>query len=465
MTYPPILRSFAFRLAFLYGLAVMAAMLVVAPTLYYGTVGELARGIDSQLITLSGRLDELAGAQGSAEVGREIGNLLNDGLASDTEIYLLVDPRGARIVGNISPWNWRDRQFGQLSDQSLLRLGRATRARVLVSRLPDGDILVVGRDMPDQQQIRRLVLRALVTSFILAALVAAGGALFFHHRIERRLAAIRDTAARIESGQLEWRIPPSPSRDEFTRLDNDINRMLDRIQQLMDGVRHISNAIAHDLRTPLGRLRGKLDEGLRRDDKAALARAAEDTITGIDQLILLFERLLQIAEAESGTRRQSFAAVELRDLLGTIAELYDAMAEQHGVSLTIEAPEPVEIHGDRALLSALLVNLVENAFKYAGRPGGRITLGLRLSGRDVELSVRDDGVGIPEEERHRVLERFYRLDRSRSLPGNGLGLPLVAAIVTLHGGELILDDGKPGLWARVRLQRPDRRHAGDRGTA
>ncbi|HMA52049.1 MAG TPA: HAMP domain-containing sensor histidine kinase, partial [Magnetospirillaceae bacterium] len=356
-------------------------------------------------------------------------------------------------AGNIEAWNWSESQFGQLSDQALLRVGRPSISRVLPVRLPQGDILVVGHDMPDQQKIRFLVVRSLAIGGVLAAALAVLGALLVHRRIEVRLAAIRGIAAKIESGQLDWRIPPASGHDEFSRLNGDINRMLDRIQQLMDGVRHVSNAIAHDLRTPLGRLRARLDETLRAGDAAALPQAAEDTIAGIDQLTLLFERLLQIAEAESGTRRQSFAPVPLAALASTIAELYDALAEEKGMSLTLDAPEEAEILGDRELLSALLANLVENAFKYAVHPGGHVGLALTIGAETVDLSVRDDGPGIPAEERGRVLERFYRIDRSRSVPGNGLGLPLAAAIVALHGGVLTLEDGHPGLKVRVSLPR------------
>jgi signal transduction histidine kinase len=451
--FPPIVRSLAFRLAFLYGLAVVAIIPLVSGIFYFGTVGVLARGIDSQLATLSGRLRALAQPEESGAVADEIARLLADGIASDTEIYLLAGPDGHRIVGNIEPWPWSEDQFGSLSDQAVTRLGLPTLARILPVRLPDGDVLVVGRDMPDQQEMRRLVVQALVAGGGLAIVLATLGAVLFHRRMERRFAAIRDIAAKIESGQLDWRIPASASQDEFSRLDADINRMLDRIQHLMDGVRHVSNAIAHDLRTPLGRLRARLDQALRAGDPAALPQAARGTIEGIDQLIALFERLLQIAEAESGTRRQSFAPVKLSALLATIAELFDALAEETGMTLTVDAPMEAVILGDRALLSALLVNLVENAFKYAGAKGGHIALALTVLPREVELSVRDGGPGIPAAERDRVLERFYRLDRSRSQPGNGLGLSLVAAIAALHGGRLILEDADPGLWVRIVLPR------------
>jgi len=449
----PMFRSLSFRLAFVYGLTVVAIIPVISGIFYFGTVGVLARSIDGQLAALSARLNGLAGELGADEVAAEIGRLLADGVASDTEIYLLTGPDGHKIVGNIDPWPWSETQFGSLSDQALTRLGRPSLARILPVRLPGGEILVVGRDMPDQQEIRRLVVRALIAGGLLAAVLASLGALLFHRRVERRFTAIRDIAAKIESGQLDWRIPVSAGADEFARLDADINRMLDRIQHLMDGVRHVSNAIAHDLRTPLGRLRARLDEALRGGDPAVLPQAARSTIDGIDQLIALFERLLQIAEAESGTRRQSFAPVPLDAVLATIAELFDALAEEKGMTLAVDAPEAAVILGDRALLSALLVNLVENALKYGAVEGGSVALALAMHPREVELSVRDFGAGIPEAERDRVLERFYRLDRSRSQPGNGLGLSLVAAIVALHGGSLSLEDAAPGLRVRIVLPR------------
>jgi signal transduction histidine kinase len=444
--------SLAFRLAFIYGLAVVSVMLVVSAMFYDGTVGVMSRGIDRQLTGLSARLAELAGGADEGAVAAEIGRLLSDGIASDTEIFLLAHRDGAPVVGNVAAWDWKDAEFGRLAERSLVRLGRVTTARVLPVRLPSGDVLVVGRDMPDQHEIRRLVARALVTGGAVALVVAVLGALLFHHRVEQRLAAIRLTASRIESGLWNWRIPVGPTDDEFSRLDTDINRMLDRIQELMGGVRDVSNAIAHDLRTPLGRLRAHLDDALRRGDASELSEAARKSIDGIDALIILFDRILQITEAEAGLRRQCFTLWPAASLLTTIAELYDAMAEERGAQLIVEAPEDATLFGDRPLLSAMLANLVENALKYASPPA-IIKLKLLPKDETVEILVEDNGPGIPADERGRVLERFYRLDRSRSQPGNGLGLALVAAVVALHDGTLSLEDAEPGLRVRIALPR------------
>jgi signal transduction histidine kinase len=227
--------------------------------------------------------------------------------------------------------------------------------------------------------------------------------------------------------------------------------MLDRIGHLMDGVRHVSNAIAHDLRTPLSRVRARLDEAVRRPSTAAsLREAATGAIESIDQLMLLFDKLLQIAEAESGMRAKSFEAVDLGAITKDMVELYDATAEERGVSLKPGGAGPVVAAVDRNLVASAVASLIDNAIKYAG-PGATVEVGAYAQPRGAEIVVRDDGPGIPAAERPRVVERFYRLDHSRHLPGNGLGLSIVSAIATLHGGALRLEDAAPGLRARIVL--------------
>jgi signal transduction histidine kinase len=239
--------------------------------------------------------------------------------------------------------------------------------------------------------------------------------------------------------------------DEFSRLVGDINNMLDRIEHLMDGVRHVSNAIAHDLRTPLGRIRGALDEALRRGQSGpTLAAAARTAIAEIDELIRVFDRLLQIAEAESGARRQSFAPVRLDPVIADVVELYDAAAEERGSALLRDVDPAAATLGDRNLVASAVANLVDNALKYAG-PGATVQVSARRRHDMVEIIVEDDGPGIPAADRPKVVERFCRLDASRHLLGNGLGLSIVAAIAQLHRGALHLEDAAPGLRARIEL--------------
>jgi signal transduction histidine kinase len=322
--------------------------------------------------------------------------------------------------------------------------------------LPDGSILVVGRDMQDQREIEQLVWRALLAGGAAALLLAIGGAVLFRRQLEHRVSAIRRTAREIEAGDLTRRIPVSGVEDEFARLNRDINSMLDRIEHLMDGVRHVSNAIAHDLRTPLGRIRSRLEEALRpgNNNAAQLAGTARFAIQQVDDLIQMLDRLLQIAEAEAGARRASFTLVPLGSVVSDVVELYDATAEAEGITLVSEIESNPGTLGDRNLLASALVNLIDNALKYAGS-GATVRVRAAQEPDTVSIVVQDDGPGIPSAERSRVVDRFYRLDRSRSLPGNGLGLSIVTAIASLHWGKLYLEDAKPGLIARIVLPRAE----------
>jgi signal transduction histidine kinase len=273
------------------------------------------------------------------------------------------------------------------------------------------------------------------------------GAWLSRRQIERRVGSIRHTALMIGSGNLAQRIPVSGD-DEFARLGVDINRMLDRIEQLMNGVRQVSNAIAHDLRTPLTRVRSALDEALRKERSVpGLTDAARATIEGIDDLILLLNKLLQIAEAEAGMRAEAYEPVDVSAIVRDMVELYDAAAEEAGVQLSsVGDATAVWARGDRDLLATAVASLLDNAIKYAGH-GAHI----EASAAHGQIVVRDDGPGVPAADLPRLTERFYRVDRSRRLPGNGLGLAIVAAIAKLHGGELQLANAAPGLRAVVVL--------------
>jgi signal transduction histidine kinase len=443
----------AFRLALGYGLLAIGSMSVIAAAFYFGTVGVLARSTDAKLIAVSQRLADHYETRGGETLRQEVQQLLADGIEQDTEVYLLVAPDGRRVAGNIYGWSRAAAPPGSLTDLAVMRNGRPSLSRLLPQLLPDGSILVVGRDMQDQREIERLVWHALLLGGAPALLLAIGGALLFRRQLEHRVGAIRRTALEIEAGDLSRRIPTADVEDEFARLNRDINRMLDRIEHLMDGVRHVSNAIAHDLRTPLGRIRSRLEEALRPGNSTAqLARTARFAIQEVDELIGMLDRLLQIAEAESGTHRQTFAPVALAAVVSDVVELYDATAEAEGIALVSEIEgQPVTL-GDKNLLTSALVNLTDNALKYAGS-GATVRVRATQHRDTVSMIVQDNGPGIPSAERSRVIERFYRLDQSRSLPGNGLGLSIVAATASLHWGKLELEDAAPGLIARIVLPR------------
>jgi signal transduction histidine kinase len=445
----------AFRLALSYGLLAIGSMSVISAAFYFGTVGVLERSTDGKLVSLSKRLAEHFDSRGDDGLRQEIQQLLVDGIEQDTEVYLLVAPDGRKMVGNIYGWTQKSAPLDSLTDLAVMRNGRPSLSRLLPRLLPDGSILVVGRDLQDQREIERLVWHSLLAGGAAALMLAIGGALLFRRQIEHRVGAIRRTALQIEAGDLSRRIPISDVEDEFARLNRDINRMLDRIEHLMDGVRHVSNAIAHDLRTPLGRIRSGLEEALSSGaGMAQLAGTARFAIQQVDELIRMLDRLLQIAEAESGARRQSFAPVHLSSVVSDVVELYDATAEAEGITLTGDIKgRPIAL-ADRNLLASALANLVDNALKYAGT-GSTVQVRVVEERDTVSIIVQDDGPGIPPTERARVIDRFYRLDESRSLPGNGLGLSIVTAIASLHSGELDLADASPGLIARVILPRAE----------
>jgi signal transduction histidine kinase len=448
-----LLNTVAFRLAIGYSALVLSAVAVISAVLYFGTVGVLGREINSKLYAIAERLTDRFEIRGAAALQQEIEQLLTDGIDQDTEVYLLLGPDGQKIVGNLSGWTTASLSLDRLTDQAVTRAGRPSISRLLPHKLPNGATLVVGRDLQDVHDIEQLVLRALVIGGVIGVLLAIGGADLFRRQLEHRVAAIRRIVSEIEAGDLSRRIPVADSEDEFTRLNHDINHMLDQIQHLMDGVREVSNSIAHDLRTPLGRIRGLLDEALRPGmTLERLSETANAAIGGIDELIRVFDKLLQIAEAESGTRRQSFQPIALQEIITGVVELYDAAAEAKSIALLVDCDGEPTTLGDKELLANATANLIDNALKYAGRMA-TVRVRATQDRKTVSIVVQDDGPGIPSGEREKVLTRFYRLDRSRTLPGNGLGLPIVNAISHLHGGTFRLEDAGPGLIARIVLPR------------
>jgi signal transduction histidine kinase len=446
-------NTVAFRLALGYGILVLATIGVISTILYLGTVGVISREIDARLYGELDRLSKRFEERGVAGVEQGIQEFLTDGINTDTEVYLLVGPDGEKVIGNIDPVTASSMPLDRVTYRKVIRNDKLSMSRLIPHELPNGAFLIVGRDMQDIHDINQLVLRSLAIGGVLGIVIAVGGAVLFRNQLEHRVAAIRHTVLEIEAGDLSRRIPVLDYNDEFTRLNHDINHMLDQIQHLMEGVRDVSNAIAHDLRTPLGRIRSLLDEALRGHQSVErLSPAATNAIRQIDDLTIVFDKLLQIAEAESGTRRQSFGPVALKEIVTDVVEFYDAAAEAKGIRLTIGIEGEPTTLGDKDLLASATANLVDNALKYAGNES---TIRVRaVQDRDtVSIVVQDNGPGIPAEEREKVMTRFYRGDRSRSLPGNGLGLPIVSSISYLHAGTFALEDASPGLRACIVLPR------------
>jgi signal transduction histidine kinase len=448
---PSLLRtSIAAKLVLGYGLLGMASIAAVSAVFYTGTIGVLDQNIDGKIVAQSDRLLEQVGDGRRAALQAEIGRLLGDGVDSDREIFQLLDEYGKPLAGNLGSWPPIDDGDDELATSTVMRNGRNAPARLYLRPLAAGGVLIVGRDLSEEEAVRDVIWRALLAGACVSLMLTIGGAMLFRRSIEGRLGEIRRTAAQIEAGDLSPRIPVT-GNDEFALLNRDINRMLDRIELLMEGIRHVSNAIAHDLRTPLSRIRGRLDDALRHEMTVPrLSGAAHDAIDDIDDLIRLFERLLQIAEAESGVRARLFERLDLGRVVADIGEMYEAIAEDSGIALAVDAPDALLVDGDRNLLASAIASLLDNAIKYAGA-GAAIRVRAGLHHGQASISVHDNGPGIPDGERDKVTQRFYRLDKSRHLPGNGLGLAIVSATATSHGGALVLEDAAPGLIARIVL--------------
>ncbi len=368
-------------------------------------------------------------------------------------IYLLTDPQYLPLAGNISRWPDVEPDEDGWLDFRLAAQGTepAHLARAKPFQLRGGFYLLVGRDMYELQAIRAAVVRTMGWGLALTVgLALVGGVLLSRGRI-RRIGVIHRTIGEVIGGDLSRRIPVDPTGDDIEELVAKLNRMLDELEKLVEGVRRVSDNIAHDLRTPLARLRNRL-ELLRREADDDKRPVVEEALAEADGLLATFNALLRIARIESGPGGSVFEAVDLSVLVDDVAELYEPLVEEAGNELVVDNQAGVSIRGDRNLVFQALANLVDNSLKVTPR-GGRIEISLKSTGDEVDLTVSDEGPGIPLEEREKVFQRFYRLDSSRSSSGAGLGLSLVAAVVELHQAKIHLEDNHPGLRVVVRFRR------------
>ena len=377
-----------------------------------------------------------------------------------SSLYLVTTFAGERITGNVAQL-----PVGVLERPGLIETRYARtdgiiaehRALARIFLLPGGFRLLVGRDLEDREALRGLMWRALFTSLGWLVLIGTAGGIFVAMRVLRRVDAMSASAQTIMSGDLSQRLPRTGSGDELDRLATSLNAMLERIGELMKGLQEVSDNIAHDLKTPLTRLRNGVDEALRTaqspdDYRACLEKVVEES----EGLIRVFNALLMIARLESGAAQEAMQDFDVAEVARDVAELYDAVAEEQGVMLTLDVDAPLVMRGGRELIGQALANLVDNAIKY-GLPSedgaqALVNIAARRMGDRLELTVADRGPGIAAQDRARVLERFVRLEGSRSRPGSGLGLSLAAAVARLHHGALRLDDNEPGL--RVMLDLP-----------
>ncbi|MCA3561467.1 MAG: HAMP domain-containing histidine kinase [Aestuariivirga sp.] len=372
-------------------------------------------------------------------------------------VYLLAAPAGQRIAGNLDdlPTVPKDGtswiEFPLQVQKGAVRENHV--ARAFYAELPGGFKLIVGRDVESLRQFANIIRQSILYALAIALVLGLGGGLLMSRNFLRRVDAITDASRSIMAGNMSGRMPVSGSNDELDRLALALNAMLDRIESLMGAMKEVSSNVAHDLKTPLTRIKARVEAALRSGSEAEYRAALENTVDDSDRLLDTFNALLSIARAEAGQARSGLAPVDVSELIADVAELYEPMAEEEGGTLTATAAPGLRVQGDRQLLAQALANLLDNALKYGARDGEtpRIAVtGAREDGK-VVIAVADHGGGIPEADRARVTERFVRLDRSRTKPGNGLGLSLVSGVMKLHKGTLVLEDNAPGLRAKLVL--------------
>jgi signal transduction histidine kinase len=329
---------------------------------------------------------------------------------------------------------------------------------VSVSVLPGGFRLLVGRDLAEREEIRSVIIRAQFTNFLYLLVIGTAGGLFVALRILRRIDAMNAAARTIMTGNMSGRLPVGGSQDELDRLAENLNAMLERISELMSGLREVSDNIAHDLKTPLTRLRNDAEQALRSATNVDEYRQSlEKIIDESDGLIRIFNALLMIARVESGASRDAMVSFDLTEVVHSVAELYEPVAEEAGARLEVDAIGPAQVYGSRELVGQALVNLIENALKYGlegkGEAHQPLQIGMANGDATVDVWVGDHGPGIKKDDREHALGRFVRLESARTRPGTGLGLALTAAVAKLHNGALRLEDNDPGLKAIFSLPR------------
>ncbi|MDB5591372.1 ATP-binding protein [Enterovirga sp.] len=453
---PKLVRTTAFRLSLAYLAFFAVSVFLILAYVAWNTTRLFN---DQVLETIEAEITGLAEQYRTAGIRRLVAIVDRRSRQPGASLYLVTTFQGERIAGNVGSLPPGTLDTAGQREVDYARADEETRehtAIVKVFLLPGGFRLLVGRDLEDRVRIRDIMGRALGASLLLVGILGCLGGWFVSRRVLKRIDGMTGTTATIMAGDLSGRLEIAGTDDELDRLALNVNAMLDRIGELMAGITEVSNNIAHDLKTPLSRLRNRAEEALRTpDDAAALREALERVIDDSDNLIRIFNALLMIARLEAGHASESMEHFDAAQVTRDLAELYEPAAEDAGLSLEIEVEPDLPVHGSRELLGQAVANLIDNAIKYGaeGRGGapGAVRVTAERDASAVRITVADRGPGIPEGDRARVLDRFVRLEAARTRPGFGLGLSLAAAVARLHGGALTLADHGPGLQAVLSL--------------
>ena len=456
-----LLRATAFRLTLVY---LLVFALFAAFLLGYFALNTRRLITEEITSTVDAEITGLAEQYNQGGIRRLVFVIETRSRRPGSSLYLVTTPSGEGLAGNIGSLvpgvlakpGWMETAYRRIEDPETAE----HHALVRVLQLPGGFRLLVGRDLEERERLFDIIATAGRWSVAIVIILGIAGGVFVSKRVLNRVDAMTHTAQTIMAGDLSERLPIAGSGDELDRLASNLNAMLERIEALMRGLREVSDNVAHDLRTPLTRLRNRAEEALRTaKDEPGYRSALEATIEESDGLIRTFNALLMIARAESGEARENMSEFDAAEVAQDVSELYEPLADTKGLALRVEAT-PAPVKGNRELVSQALANLVDNAIKYAEPQGhaangtpAEILVTAGSEGDRIKLAVRDGGPGIPEPDRAHVIERFVRLEQSRTKPGSGLGLSLAAAVARLHGGELKLEDNAPGLKAVLDLPR------------
>ncbi|MHA1188991.1 MAG: sensor histidine kinase [Alphaproteobacteria bacterium] len=455
-------RTTAFKLSVIY----LAVFTIFAAFL----IGYIARNT-GQLLTYQMRevVDaELKGLSEQYRIGgiRRLTRMIDRrSRRPGASLYLVADSAGKTIAGNVEdvPGNVLAQPDSRLRSIPYQRFGDDSddhhMAMVRVFELPGGYRVLVGRDIGERERFAEIIRRSMFWTLALMVVLGLASWLFVSRRVLKRIDSVAATSQQIIAGDLSGRLEVTGTGDEFDRLADSLNDMLDRIERLMTGLKQVSDNIAHDLKTPLTRMRNRVESALSGNhDEQQVRTTLQDTIDDADQLIRTFNALLSIARVEAGSSDAPFGEVDAAAIAADVVDLYEPAADEAGVSLSLHAPQPVTLSANRELLSQALANLVDNAIKHTASADAQeqshtVQVAVSQSGDEIRLVVADNGPGIAGADHARVTERFVRLEASRTKPGVGLGLSLVSAVAKLHGGRFVMEDNNPGLRAVLILPR------------
>ena len=449
-----LLRSSSFRLSFIYMILFAGSVLILLGFIYWSTVGYMSAQTDATIEA------DITGLAEQYKVGglNNLVSIITDRIERDPDsslVYLFAAADYTPLAGNLNAWpeskptedGWMNFEFADVRADN-----RIFQARARPFTLQGGLLLLVGRDTRELRATQQLIIRALVWGIAMTLAFALAGGIIMSRSMLKSIDRINKVSREIMAGDLQRRIETRGSNDEFDQLAVNLNAMLDEIDRLMTGIRQVTDNVAHDLRTPLTRLRTRLEHihsGM--DDGNPDINELEHSINDADQLLATFGALLRIARIEAGGLRENVEKVDLAALIRDAGELYDVVAREKQISFDIQLEASPIVDGDRDLLFQAIINLLDNAIKYSPQ-AGHITLRLYRDDGHAVLKISDKGPGIPAEEREKVVQRFYRMDKSRTLPGSGLGLSLVAAVAAMHDAELVFADNHPGLVAELRFR-------------